>query len=424
MRFLPVDRKVLEHPIERRGLVEVPLDWERPEGERIELFYRLIPTYGSTPDDASKPVVVVINGGPGISVRFYRPLDYDYTTHTMPGGGVDRFEYLLRTHRVLIIDQRGTDGCSAPIDIDDPGLDATFVARYFSSDSHARDYLAVIDALIPQGERFFVIAQSYGGLPGMQLIAIDQRRPTGIVFSSSALPFEDPNLEARERRREQLRLNLHLREVVPDVEERLAKTRAHYVAVGLEPELIHGLYSLLGKGETGTWESGLVARLDKIQRQSREEILADVEAGLEAPSLLNYILSSVNFSPGQTDRTLAARSAREVPFEPWMIDETVMIMKTGQDGTWRQRFVDAFDAAPPPGTPFPSMDELRAAIGKNQVLFTAADNDAFVPGNAYRDNVARFLVPGHTEVRSLPGGHNAIFLEAGYEAFLAWSKDL
>lgn len=107
-----------------------------------------------------------------------------------------------------------------------------------------------------------------------------------------------------------------------------------------------------------------------------------------------------------------------------MIDETVMIMKTGQDGTWRQRFVDAFDAAPPPGTPFPSMDELRAAIGKNQVLFTAADNDAFVPGNAYRDNVARFLVPGHTEVRSLPGGHNAIFLEAGYEAFLAWSKDL
>jgi len=424
MRFKPVDRRVLEHPVERRGFVEVPLDWERPDAERIELFYRLIPAYDSTPDDASTPIVVVINGGPGIAARFYRPLDFDYTTQTMPGGGVDRFKYLLRTHRVLIVDQRGTDGCSAPIDMDDPALDAAFVARYFSSDSHARDYLAVIDALIPEGERFFIIAQSYGGLPGMQLIALDQRRPTGIVFSSSALPFEDPLVEALERRREQLRLNLQLRDAVPDIEQRLADTRAHCAAVGLDPGLVHGLYSLLGKGEVGTWEPGVVTRLDKILGQTREQILADVDAGLETPSLLNYILSSVNFSPGRTDRTLAAESARQVPFEPWMIDETIMIMQTGQDGTWRQGLIDAFDAAPPPGTPFPTMEALRAAIGNNQVLFTAADNDAFVPGQAYRDNVARFVVPGHTEVRTLPGGHNAIFLDKGYEAFLAWSSGL
>ena len=422
MRFKSVDSKVLEHQIERRGFVSVPLDWQVPAGERIALFYRMIPALGPEPWDPKLPVVVVINGGPGVPSHFYRPLDYDYTTHTNPGGGLDRFRHLLRTHRVLIVDQRGTDGCSAPIDMDDPELDPALVARYFSSDSHARDYLAVIDALIPAGEPFFVIAQSYGGMPGMQLIALGGRMPAGIVFSSSALPHEDPLAEALSRRREQLSLNRHLREVVPDIEERLANTRAHYTEVGLDPTLIHGLYALLGKDVVGVWEPALVKRLDKILSQTREQILADVEAGLEGPSLLNYILSSVNFSPGDTDRTLAARCAREIPFEPWMIDETVMIMQTGQDGTWRQHLIERFDAAPPPGTPFPSMDELRAALGRTRALFTAADNDAFVPAASYLGNAARFHVPGHTEVRTLPGGHHAIFLEAGYEAFLDWSR--
>jgi hypothetical protein len=86
--------------------------------------------------------------------------------------------------------------------------------------------------------------------------------------------------------------------------------------------------------------------------------------------------------------------------------------------------VAAIDAAPPPATPFPDMDELRAAIGRSQVLFTAADNDALVPGGMYREVVERFIVPGHTDVETLPGGHNAIFLEKGHEAFLAWSRAL
>lgn len=423
MRFKSVDPRVVQHPVEQRGFVPVPLDYNSSSGSTIDVFYRLIPAHGSAVHDRDKPIIVVFNGGPGIAASFYRPLDYDYTTNSMPRGGLDRFKCLLQSFRVLIVDQRGTDGCSAPLDMGDPALDAAFIAKFFSSDSHARDYRAVINAIIPEGDRFFIIAQSYGGMPGMQFLALPGRPANGIVFSSSALPFEDPIRAALARRREQLRLNLHLREVVPDIAERIKRVRAHYEALALDPALIHGLFVLLGKDVPGTWEPAFVARLDKILEQSREQILEDVEAGQEAPDLLNYILSSVNFSPGHTDRTLAALGLREMPFESWMIDENIMLMQTGQDGSWRQDLIRAFDAAPPAATLFPSLAELRAAISRNHVLFTAADNDAFVPADNYREAIERFLVPGHTELRTLPGGHSAIFLEKGYEAFVEWSRD-
>lgn len=420
----PVDPRIAEHPVERRGFVTVPLDWSARAGPHIDLFYRLIPAHGSTPDDPSKPIVVVINGGPGIPASFYRALDYDYSGHTV-APGLDRFKHLLGTHRVLIADQRGTDGGSAPIDMDDPSIDPDLIARYFSADSHALDYLAVVDHVIPEGEDYFVIAQSYGGLPGMQLIAQrDRRQPRGIIFSSSALPFEDPFHHTRSRRREQQRLNLHLRAVVPDIVARLDTTRRHLSALGLDPGLVHGLFVLLGKDVPGKWEPEVVARLDKIQRQGRAEVLADVAAGAEEPSLLNYILSSSNFYPGWTDRNLARAVSAEIPFEPWMIDEHEMLMQTGQDGGWRQALVDRIDRQPPPGTPSPTLEVLREALSHTHALFTAADNDAFVPADSYRGFVAPFLVPGRGELRTLPGGHHAIFLEAGHAAFIDWARGI
>lgn len=420
--FKAVDRRIAEHPIERRGFLTVPLDYADAKGATIDLFWRLIPAYGRAPDDPTHPIIVVINGGPGIPASFYRPLDYDYGARQNPKGGLDRFFHLLETHRVLICDQRGTDGGSAPLDFDDPSIDPDLVARYFSADSHALDYLALIDHLVPAGERFFVIAQSYGGLPGMHLIAqAGRRQPTGIVFSSSALPFEDPLATMRSRRRAQLELNRELERAVPDVALRLAAARAHLVALGLDPVIVQGLWALLGKDVAGTWEYQVVARLDKMLGQTREQILQDVEDGLEAPSLLNYILSSSNFSPGWTDRTLARRGSEEIPFEPWMLDEHEMLMQTGQDGSWRAAMVERIDRRPPAATPFPTLDELRAALARTPALFTVADNDAMVPAELYRDVLAQFLVPGRGEVRALPGGHSAIFLEAGHRALVEWA---
>lgn len=426
--FKTVDPKVAEHAVERRGFVEVPLDHARPEGPKIPVFYRLIPAYGRRHDDPSLPVIVVINGGPGIPSSAYRPLEFDYANPGSPkNGALDRFKYLLESYRVLLVDQRGTDGQSAPLDMENPAIDADAISLGFSSDSQARDYLAVIEALIPKSEPFFIIAQSYGGMVGMQYLGLTlggARRPKGIVFSASALPYDDVLAASLARRSEQLKLNLELREAFADIEARLGAVRAHLREQGLNPDSINGLFSFLGKGVKGVWEKAFVAHAEKLLTQTRAELEKTNRDNFGEVNLLNYILSSANFSPGQTDRTLAALTSARVPYEPWMIDENWVTMQAGGGVPWREDFVAAMDRRPPPPTPFPDVERLREAIALNSVLFTPADNDAFVPADSYRRSLAKFEVEGRSQVRRLPGGHNAIFLEEGHRAFREWAAAL
>ena len=426
--FKKVDPKVAEHPLERRGFVNAPFDHSEPAGPSIPIFYRLIPSYGSRHDDPSHPVIVVINGGPGISCSAYRPLGFDYADPASPkNGALDRFKYLLNSYRILLVDQRGTDGQSSPLDMEDPAIDADAIARGFSSDSQARDYLAVIEHVIPKGEAFFMIAQSYGGMVGMQYLSLTlggARKPKGIVFSCSALPYDDVPAACLARRSEQLKLNRELREAFPDIEARLAKVRAHLKGLALDPDQVNGLFGFLGKGVKGVWEKAFVAHLEKIPAQTRETIVKNNKDDFGEVNLLNYILSSANFTPGETDRTIAVRTSQLVPYEPWMIDENWVAMQAGGGIAWREAFVTAMDRRPPPVTPFASVEDIRAAIALNSVLFTPADNDAFVPAESYVRAIAKFEVDGHTRIKRLPGGHNAIFLEKGHPAFLEWAATL
>jgi pimeloyl-ACP methyl ester carboxylesterase len=426
--YKKIDRAAAEHAVERRGFVDAPFDHAEPAGASIAIFFRLIPAYGLTHDDPSRPIIVVVNGGPGIASSAYRPLAFDYQAPGGPGNGsLDRFKHLLHSYRVLLVDQRGTDGLSAPLDMTDPSIDADGIARWFSSDSQARDYLAVIEKVIPKGEAFYMIAQSYGGMVGMQYLSLTlegARRPRGVVFSCSALPYEDVLASSLARRSEQLKLNRELREAIPDVEARLADVRAHLERVALDPNLVNGLFGFLGKGVKGVWEKGFTAQLDKMLRQTREELEKAAKENHGEVNLLNYVLSSSNFTPGETDRTIAARTSALVPYEPWMIDENWVTMQAGGGIAWREAFVAAMDRKPPPGTPFPTVERLREAIALNRVLFTPADNDAFVPAESYVQSIAKFEVSGRTSIRRLPGGHNAIFLEKGHTAFNEWAASL
>jgi pimeloyl-ACP methyl ester carboxylesterase len=415
MKFKPVDRSLLAHPVEKRGFAQ---------SKGADIFYRLIPAYGSTPEDPSKPIIVVINGGPGMPSSVYRPLDFDYQNPDSPkNGSPNRFKYLLHSFRVLIADQRGTDGQSVPVDLMDPELDYHAVARDFSSDTQARDYLAVINAVIPADETFYMIAQSYGGIVGMQYLALaDRRKPGGIVFSAAAVPHEDVLEQQNRRRAEQLRLNQQLRSACPDIAERLARVRTHLASVGLDPSLIHSLYGILGKGIAGAWEKAFIERLDKMLTQSHDELKKELH-DTGGVNLLNYILSSSNFTPGYTDRTMARKVSATIPFEPWMIDENLTFLNP-MDEEWKERLVRRIDAAPPEPTPMPPVADLRASIAEEHVLFTAADNDAFVPDDIFKKSIAKYQVEGHTEIRTLPGGHNAIFLEDGYRAFCDWAQSI
>ena len=218
---------------------------------------------------------------------------------------MNSFKFFLKNSRVIIVDQRGTDGQSAPLDIDDPSLNVNAVAKYFSSDSQARDYLAVIETVIPECDDFFIIDQSYGGMVGMQYLSIPEtRKPKGIVFSCSALPYETIFEACALRRKEQLALNVHLKDKIPELESELLQLKEHLSAMGLDPRYINSLYTLLGKDVTGKWERPFMDQLVKMRSQSKLEIENEIKNNLCGVNILNYILSRANYSPGHTNRKI------------------------------------------------------------------------------------------------------------------------
>jgi pimeloyl-ACP methyl ester carboxylesterase len=418
--FKSVDRAILRHSVERRGFVSVPLDYARPEGPKLEIFYRLMPAAGTPLSDRSRPVVVVVNGGPGMPSSGYRAYDHDYSG-ARPAG-TDYLGELGKYFRVLILDQRGTDGNSAPLDLDDPRARPEIVARYFDSSHIARDHQAVVDRVIP-GEEFFMIAQSYGGLVGMHYMGLADitRVPKGICFSAAAMPHGDFLRQFVQRRAKQKELNLQLRKSRPDLIPKILELRGHFANQGMNPDSAHFLWRFLGQGEDGDWELILESKLRELLASDKNGLAAFVaEEGRS--NFLNYILSNPMTSPGYTDATLGRAAAAELPYDAeWMLDECWMLQAIGRDGGPRQAVIEAMDAHPHPGQPYPSPEEIKRGFARSRVLFSLAEGDIFLPLEGVRENAARFSVPGVTGEIVLPGGHKAIFLPKGAKAFFDWA---
>src|ERR1041384_5825430 len=110
--------------------LDVPLDHDQPEGERITVFAREV----ADPDGRDRPFLVFLQGGPGFAPP--RP-----TRQPSSPGWLDR---ALQDFRVLMLDQRGT-GRSSPIGAL-PGLTPAEQADYlkhFRADSIVRDAEAI-----------------------------------------------------------------------------------------------------------------------------------------------------------------------------------------------------------------------------------------------------------------------------------------
>jgi len=417
--YLPVDKSVKSHDFEQRGFVRVPFDYSKPDGKKLEIFYRFMPSKNASLDSDEKPILVVMNGGPGSPSSGYRALNYNYQT----GEGRNSFSELDKYFRILVVDQRGT-GHSAPIDLNNSNISATVIAKYFDSDEHARDHAEVINKVIGKNEHFFIMARSYGGHIGFQYLALDLQahKPDGFILVSAIQPEMDGEVVFSKRREKQLALNQYLLKSRPGIDKKLNQSRSHLQSLTVDRNLINALWGKLGKGEN--WSHKFEALIDELNEIEDAEILTNrlSEGVFSTVNLLNYILSSSALTPGFTDKTLTISTSKSVPFSPWMIDENWTLNQIGNDGSWRQEFVQSIDQSPPPASNFPSIEEYKAIIKRNNVLFTFGANDGFLEPEHQLKSAKRFNVDGHVTYKVLNGGHGAAFSKEGALFVNDWSK--
>src|SRR5688500_5208996 len=128
----------------------VPLDHTDPDGSTIEVFAREVVAPDRVGDDL--PWLLFLQGGPG--GKSPRP--------TAASGWLG---HAVNTHRVLLLDQRGT-GHSTPVTATTvrdttPSALAAYL-RHFRADSIVAD-AELIPARLAGGARWETLGQSYGG---------------------------------------------------------------------------------------------------------------------------------------------------------------------------------------------------------------------------------------------------------------------
>ena len=143
---------------------EAPLDHADPDGRRIEVFAREV----VAPDSVGKdlPWLLFLQGGPG--GKSPRPMQAD--------SWIGR---AVQTHRVLLLDQRGT-GRSTPVTArtvhgQEPAELAAYL-RLFRADSIVAD-AELIRAQLLGEQRWETLGQSYGGFVTLTYLS---RAPQGL----------------------------------------------------------------------------------------------------------------------------------------------------------------------------------------------------------------------------------------------------
>ncbi|MBB5041208.1 alpha/beta fold hydrolase [Shinella fusca] len=167
----------------RDHVVTVPLDWSKPDGRTIEVFAREV--VDPARKDEKLPLLCFLQGGPG--GKSPRP------TKSSPPW----LARALKTHRILLPDQRGT-GRSTPVDAATiTGFDGEAGADYlacFRADSIVDD-LEHLRKTIFGGARWQTLGQSYGGFLTLTYLS---RAPEGLsaCYVAGGLPGLDPSAEA------------------------------------------------------------------------------------------------------------------------------------------------------------------------------------------------------------------------------------
>jgi pimeloyl-ACP methyl ester carboxylesterase len=177
-----LSRGTVEYMIKIPGLVmtdhtfTVPLDHAEPDGT-IEVFAREVVAPDQVGEDL--PWLLFLQGGPG-------------GKSPRPTGANGWLGHAVRTHRVLLLDQRGT-GRSTPVTATTvhgmaPAALAAYL-RHFRADSIVAD-AELIRARLAGGARWDTLGQSYGGFVTLTYLS---RAPHGLrtCYVTGGLPGID-----------------------------------------------------------------------------------------------------------------------------------------------------------------------------------------------------------------------------------------
>ena len=151
----------------RDHVVDVPLDWNTPDGATIKLFAREVCDPMRRTEDL--PFLLFLQGGPG--GKSPRPTN----------GGPAWLGQALKTHRVLLLDQRGTGRSSriegAAMARFGNGAEAAHYLSHFRADSIVADS-EYLRHQLNQGRRWETLGQSYGGFVTLTYLS---RAPEGLA---------------------------------------------------------------------------------------------------------------------------------------------------------------------------------------------------------------------------------------------------
>ncbi len=203
-------------------VVTVPLNWNNPDDARsITIFAREVVDPRKKNDQL--PLLVFLQGGPG--GKSPRP---------MPGEGW--IASVLDTHRVVLVDQRGT-GRSTRVQSDtiaqfDSTLDARDYLLCFRADSIVAD-LEYIRTRLYNGVKWESLGQSYGGFITLSYLSL---APAGLsaCYVAGGLTSVMPSADEVYRR------------TYPRVAE---KTRRFYERYPLERERVGAVADLVAEGD-------------------------------------------------------------------------------------------------------------------------------------------------------------------------------
>jgi len=182
--FLEKRKFALAHETRIPGLVlvdhqfTVPLDYEKPDGDTIEIYAREVRSLEKSA--SSRPWLVYLQGGPG----------FESPRPATKSGWLKR---ALQDYRVLLLDQRGT-GRSTPVNyqtlahFDSPQEQADYL-KHFRADSIVRDAETIRHSLIGADEKWSVLGQSYGGFCITTYLSIASEGLKETIFTGGLPPL-------------------------------------------------------------------------------------------------------------------------------------------------------------------------------------------------------------------------------------------